>query len=420
MARVRLKYVNGYPNYDRPDGRVRYYFRRGRGAKAIPLPGIPGSEEFMAAYGAALASTSNAPEVGASRTAPGTINALVANYYKSAAWLDDIGAETRRRRRSVIEGFREKHGDKRVALLRQDHFQTMLGEIRTPASKVNWLKTIRALMKSGVPTMLRSDPTAGLTVKGGAKSKPHHMWLDEEIERYRAYWPLGTMQRLVLELALETVSRRGEVVRLGPQHLYRGKDGKPRIKIARIKGSRDVDMPMSDALLAACLARPKTGLARDRPAWRADARHIFRPVVRCGRPAEALPHAWPQAERYEPAGAGRRHRARAARHERPQEPHPSSTVHRRGPEPAGTRRPRFREIANKAGRRLHKRADPITQTGLRNPHKTGISKMHCSSRAEELRFRVNTSACGLGLDRGMPALIVPALIRVLFEPPATR
>ena len=36
---------------------MRYYFRR-RGTKAIPLPGLPGSEEFMAAYAAALAGLS--------------------------------------------------------------------------------------------------------------------------------------------------------------------------------------------------------------------------------------------------------------------------------------------------------------------------------------------------------------------------
>jgi hypothetical protein len=35
---------------DRKDKRKRYYFRR-RGMPAIPLPGAPGSEEFMAAYG---------------------------------------------------------------------------------------------------------------------------------------------------------------------------------------------------------------------------------------------------------------------------------------------------------------------------------------------------------------------------------
>jgi hypothetical protein len=54
MARIKLKYVNGFSNRDRKSQRVRYYFRR-RGIKAIPLPGVPGSEEFMAAYSAALA-----------------------------------------------------------------------------------------------------------------------------------------------------------------------------------------------------------------------------------------------------------------------------------------------------------------------------------------------------------------------------
>jgi hypothetical protein len=54
MARIRLKYVNAFANRSRQDKRIRYYFRR-RGTKAIPLPGLPGSEEFMAAYAAALA-----------------------------------------------------------------------------------------------------------------------------------------------------------------------------------------------------------------------------------------------------------------------------------------------------------------------------------------------------------------------------
>jgi hypothetical protein len=49
MAKIKLKYVNGFSNRDRKSQRVRYYFRR-RGMQAIPLPGMPGSEEFMAAY----------------------------------------------------------------------------------------------------------------------------------------------------------------------------------------------------------------------------------------------------------------------------------------------------------------------------------------------------------------------------------
>jgi hypothetical protein len=48
MAKIKLKYINGFANRDRKSLRTRYYFRR-RGTKAIPLPGVPGSEELMAA-----------------------------------------------------------------------------------------------------------------------------------------------------------------------------------------------------------------------------------------------------------------------------------------------------------------------------------------------------------------------------------
>src|SRR6516165_10097294 len=165
MAKIRLRYVNCFRNKNREDGRVRYYFRRGRTGKAIPLPGIPGSEEFMTAYGTALATSSNAPtEIGASRTVPGTVAALVVNYYKSSAWLD-LAKDTRQTRRPLIERFREQHGDKRVALLRRDHFEKMLSEIPSPAMKDHWLRSIRGLMKSGVPSMLKADPTAGIKVK---------------------------------------------------------------------------------------------------------------------------------------------------------------------------------------------------------------------------------------------------------------
>ena len=50
-------------------------------------------------------------------------------------------------------------------------------------------------------------------------------------------------------------SRRGEVVRLGPQHVKNG-----RIRIERTHGSQDVDIPVSAELQAACDAMPKAHL----------------------------------------------------------------------------------------------------------------------------------------------------------------
>jgi hypothetical protein len=94
MAKIKLKYVNGFSNRDRKGQRVRYYFRR-RGTQSIPLPGIPGSEEFMAAYSMALAMIPDSAEIGASRTSPGTINALAIHYYRSQEWKD-LAADTRK------------------------------------------------------------------------------------------------------------------------------------------------------------------------------------------------------------------------------------------------------------------------------------------------------------------------------------
>jgi integrase len=252
MARIKLKYVNGFANLDRKNQRVRYYFRR-RGFKAIPLPDLPGSEEFMAAYSAALDQHHNR-EITAAQARAGTIDALAAAYYRSAEW-HALADETKKARRRIIEKFRAEHGDKRVALLRTEHLVKQVAKIDKPSAKRSWFKTIRGLFRAAVPSMRSDDPTEGMPNIKLPKSKGHHTWTDGEIERYRAYWSLGSQQRLVMEFALETASRRGEVVRLGPQHV---KDG--RIRIARTHGSEDVEIPMSPELQAACEAMPKEHL----------------------------------------------------------------------------------------------------------------------------------------------------------------
>jgi hypothetical protein len=182
MAHIKLKYVNAFANHGRKDKRVRYYFRR-RGGKAMPLPGLPGSEEFMAAYAAALAGLPHV-EIGASRTLPGTINALVVNYYRSDDW-QKLAADTKKNRRRVIERFRAKHGDKRVALLQREHILGMLAAIERPSAKRHWLKAIRGLLRAALPTMRRDDPTEGIAGIKMPKTKGHHSWTDEEIAQYQ-------------------------------------------------------------------------------------------------------------------------------------------------------------------------------------------------------------------------------------------
>ena len=47
-------------------------------------------------------------------------------------------------------------------------------------------------------------------------------WSEEEIERFEAYWPIGTRERLALAILLYTGLRRGDAVRLGRQHVADG------------------------------------------------------------------------------------------------------------------------------------------------------------------------------------------------------
>jgi integrase len=244
MTKLHLKHVNRFRDRH---GHLRFYFRR-RGSKAVPLPGMIGSEEFMAAYQAAFSAVP-AQDIGASRTQPGTIDALVVAYYRGA-W-NSLGAGTQRIRRPVLERFRQAHGAKRIALLQKEHIQHMLAAITNVAARRLWLQSIRALLQSAVPLMLKADPTEGLKVRM-PKSDGHHCWTDEEIQQYRRYWLLGTQQRLVMEFALETASRRSEVLRLGPQHIRNG-----RIRIERVHGSKAVDIPLTPELQAAVDAMPK-------------------------------------------------------------------------------------------------------------------------------------------------------------------
>jgi hypothetical protein len=209
MATIKLRYVNAFANKDRADKRLRYFFRK-RGQKAIPLPGVPGSEAFMEAYTTALAGLPDAQiEIGARRTGPGTVDALCTSYYKSGEWTG-LAEDTRDARRRIIEKFRAQHGTKRVRLISEAHLVAIMNKITSLSSRRSWLKAIKHLLQHAVPIMRKDNPAEKIAQVKLPKSKGHWAWTDDQITAYRTHWKLGTKQRLVFEFALETVSRRGE------------------------------------------------------------------------------------------------------------------------------------------------------------------------------------------------------------------
>ena len=205
-------------------GNARFYFRKA-GSKQVPLPGLPWSPQFMAAYEAALEGPAPRVEIGASRTKPGTINALVVSYFNSMAF-QSLAPETRRTRRNILERFRAEHGDKRSALLKREHVNVMFAKkAATRFAARNWLKTVRALMQFAVAEgLLAADPTAGIKNLSG-KTDGFRTWNEDDIAAFEARHPIGTRERLALALLVNTAQRRGDVVRMGRQHIRQTQNG---------------------------------------------------------------------------------------------------------------------------------------------------------------------------------------------------
>jgi integrase len=219
MTKIDLRYIQEFRDRH---GKMRRYFRR-PGSARVPLRGHPGSADFMEAYQAALAGH-EVPrrDIGAGRSAPGSVSAAIAAYYLDSSFQHGLAPATQKMRRAILERFRAEHGDKRIALLERPHIAKMLGAKRPYAAR-NWLKTIRGLMQFTILIGLRQrDPTEGIRPAKAPTTDGFHSWSEEEIARYETRHPIGTQARLAMALILYTAQRRSDIVRMGPQHFRNG------------------------------------------------------------------------------------------------------------------------------------------------------------------------------------------------------
>ena len=188
------KFVHGF--IDR-HGKPRFYFRRA-GHKKLPLPGLPWSPEFMAAYEEAIEGAPRV-QIGANRSRTGTVAAAVASYFGSASFAMGLADSTRRTRRRILERFREQHGDKGIATLGKVHVERMVNaKAGTPGEALNFLVAIRALMRHAITAGLRADdPTIGVRAPK-YRSAGFYTWTEEDIAAFEARHPKGTQARLAL------------------------------------------------------------------------------------------------------------------------------------------------------------------------------------------------------------------------------
>ena len=230
-----------------------HYFRR-HGLR-VPLPGLPGSTEFNDAYARALDEAPAPAVIGASRTIPGSVNAMIVGYLGSAAF-HHLAPSSQAQYGRIFENMRREHGDKSIAKLERRHVVTMLNaKAATPIGARDFLRCLRLLIAYGIGIGIRADdPTLGLRVKL-PKSDGYRTWTEDDIATVEAAYPIGSKPRLALALLLGTALRCADVVRVGRGNVRNGT-----ITITQQKTKTALVIPVTAALAEAINATPSEAM----------------------------------------------------------------------------------------------------------------------------------------------------------------
>jgi integrase len=218
MVTLRLKFV--VEDVDR-HGNVRLYFRR-KGQLKIRLPGLPGSDEFVEAYRAALGGVSAIPHAPATRrqkTASGSLRWLCEAYYGSAEFKR-LDCRTQRVRRKLLDLLCERHGDKPAGRLESRHVRALRNERADRPEAANAIvKALRQVYAYATEAeLVDRNPARDVSyLKSG--SQGFHSWTLKQVEQFEERHPIGTKARLAMGLLLYTSQRRSDVILFGRQHI---------------------------------------------------------------------------------------------------------------------------------------------------------------------------------------------------------
>ncbi len=229
-------------------GATVWYVRKGQGPR-IRIKGEYGSQEFVAAYEAAVAGRSG-PRAAAG-PAQGTFAWGLALYRGAQAW-SALSPATRRQRENIFRPILEAlGGSKLTAWKRGDIAAGRDRRADRPAAARHFVEALRGFFQWAVEAgLVREDPTQGVKV-AKPRSDGFAVWTLDDIAAFRARWTLGTRERVAFEVLLGTGLRRGDAARVGRPHV---RDGV--IRIATEKTGERVAIAIGPDLARAIEAGP--------------------------------------------------------------------------------------------------------------------------------------------------------------------
>lgn len=262
-----LHYRHVHQDTDR-HGNVRTYYRQRVGTKKVRLRSQVGTAEFEAELEAARLSVEKKPLPFRPRLGPKTQTlGWLANEYRASIEFKELSPRSKATTVGRLDwALHQRLNAGSCALFRDiplssfkpKHLRVLRDRKRNqgkPEAANNILKTMRTIFRWGVENRdLQEDPTA-IVRKTRNKTNGFPVWSIDDINGFRAFYPIGTVPRAAFEIALTTGLRRADIARLGPSHV---KDGK--IKIKASKNGKEITQPIDRALQEALSALPASGL----------------------------------------------------------------------------------------------------------------------------------------------------------------
>jgi integrase len=202
-------------------GRTVWYVRIGKGPRTrITAPF--GTSEFDADYQTAITDLSARNEKKDDASA-GRLAWLIERYRETGAWTN-LSLATRRQRENIFRPVLDSAGYQPFAKITPVTIKA--GRDRraaTPSQARHFLDAMRGLFRWAVEGKLaKVDPTAGVADPPRSNSDGFSTWTQDDVAAYEARWPIGTRERVWLDVLIYTGLRRGDAVRLGRQHIRNG------------------------------------------------------------------------------------------------------------------------------------------------------------------------------------------------------
>jgi integrase len=204
-------------------GKTVWYVRIGKGPR-IRIRSAFGIPEFDTEYQAAISGLPALQSAKDDRMTTGTLAWLVERYRETNAWTG-LSLATRRQRENILKHVLESAGRQPIGKITKATI--VAGRERrakeTPNQARHFLDTMRGLFRWAIEAGLtKVDPTAGVKDPTRPKSDGFPPWSEEDVAAYEAKWPIGTRERVWLDVILYTGLRRGDAVRFGRQHVRNG------------------------------------------------------------------------------------------------------------------------------------------------------------------------------------------------------